>query len=170
MTFYVERETDIELLSDTDKEDDESFLRLITEAAAAHEACPYDVSVNLLITDGASIRAINREFRDIDSETDVLSFPAVDFDEPADFSHVEEDPSSYMDPETDELMLGDIMLNAERVISQAKEYGHSIRREYAFLLTHSLLHLMGYDHETKEQEEEMFRRQDEILKQLGIER
>ena len=170
MTFYVDRETDIELLNDAGGEDDEAFLRFITGAVLKYEACPYDVSVNLLITDGNGIRAINREFRDVDSETDVLSFPAVDFDEPSDFSYVENDPLSYMDPETDELMLGDIMLNAERVLSQADRFGHSIRREYAFLLTHSLLHLLGYDHETKEQEDDMFRRQEEILGGLGINR
>lgn len=165
MTFYVDRETDLPLT-----EDEQSLFGTLIGAVLAHEGCSYEASVSLLITDGEKIREYNRQYRGIDRETDVLSFPAVDYEKPSDFSLAEADETAYFDQETGELILGDIMLNAERVVSQAEEYGHSIRREYAFLLTHSLLHLLGYDHETREQEKEMFTRQEEILAGLGITR
>ena len=99
-----------------------------------------------------------------------MSFPGVDYEEPADFSLVEKDPVSYIDQDSGELMLGDIVINAQRVISQAESYGHGIEREYAFLLTHSLLHLFGYDHMEKDEEEVMFEKQEKILGLLGITR
>ncbi len=165
MTFYVDRECDIKLLEDME---DEEFLSRIAACVAEYEKCPYDISVNMLITNGEGIRTFNREYRDIDSETDVLSFPCVDYESPSDFSLVKQDPVSYIDQESGELMLGDIMINAERVIAQAGQYGHSIKREYAFLITHSMLHLFGYDHENKEDETVMFEKQDRILDILGI--
>ena len=127
-----------------------------------------DFEVSVTFVDNEGIRAINKEYRDIDSETDVLSFPCVDYESPSDFSLVKQDPVSYIDQESGELMLGDIMINAERVIAQAGQYGHSIKREYAFLITHSMLHLFGYDHENKEDETVMFEKQDRILDILGI--
>ncbi len=163
MTFYVDRETDIELPCS-----EEELLEEIAAKVLEFEKCPYDITVNLLITDGEGIRSYNRDYRGLDKETDVLSFPAVDFESPSDLSLAEQNRSAYFDQDTGELILGDIVLNAARVISQAEEYGHSIRREYGFLLTHSLLHLFGYDHELPEQEQVMFSRQEEILNALGI--
>ncbi len=163
MTSYIENEIEASFT-----EDDEALFQRVIGAVMAYENCPYEPIVNLVITDDEGIREVNRQMRDIDSPTDVLSFPAVDYDSPADFSYVDENPASYLDPETDELILGDICLNADRVFLQAKEYGHSVTREYAFLLVHSLLHLLGYDHETGEQEEEMFSRQEKILESMGI--
>lgn len=104
----------------------------------------YEISVT--ITDDDSIRQINKEYRGIDSATDVLSFP--------------------MD---DEIILGDIIISVEKAISQAKEYGHSLEREIAFLCIHGMLHLLGYDHEiSKEEELEMFGRQEKILNLLRL--
>lgn len=163
MTSYIEKEIDASIT-----EDDEALFERVIGAVMEYENCPYEPIVNLVITDNEGIREVNRQMRDIDSPTDVLSFPAVDYERPSDFSYVDDNPASYLDPETDELILGDICLNADRVFSQAKEYGHSVTREYAFLLVHSLLHLLGYDHETKEQEEEMFSRQEKILQAMGI--
>ncbi len=128
------------------------------------------VSVNILITDNAGIRTFNRDYRDIDSETDVLSFPAVDYEAPGDLSIALSDKCSYFDPDTDELMLGDVIINGDRVYSQADEFGHSYLREFAFLLTHSMLHLFGFDHIEKEDEEEMFPLQERIMETLGITR
>ena len=98
----------------------------------------------------------NKEYRNIDKETDVLSFPAVDYESPSDFTLVRENESSYINPDTGELILGDIILNEDRVRAQAQEYGHTLLREFAFLLTHSMLHLLGYDHMEPEEEKEMF--------------
>ena len=134
------------------------------------EGCPYEAEVNLLITDAEGIRVYNREYREIDRETDVLSFPAVDYEKPSDFSLMEEDLSCYINPDTQKLMLGDIILNVDRVKSQAEEYGHSLLREFSFLVTHSMFHLLGYDHMTKEEEKIMFAKQEEILKRLSISR
>ncbi len=163
MTFYVEKETDLTLC-----EDEKGLLEEVAKAVCEYENCPYDISVNLVITDDEGIHACNKEFRQIDAPTDVLSFPGVDFEKPSDFSAVKAEPLSYLDPETKELMLGDIMISAQRCIKQAEEYGHSVKREYAFLLTHSFLHLFGYDHMTEEEEKEMFGRQEEILTKIGI--
>ncbi len=163
MTFFVEKETGIHTV-----EDEEALLEAVAKEVMAYEACPYEIMVNLLITDDEGIREYNRQFRDLDKPTDVLSFPLVDYDVPSDFSYVEKDPAAYLDPETDELILGDIIINAQRVLSQAEEYGHSVKREFAFLLTHSFLHLLGYDHMEPEEEKEMFARQEEILERMGI--
>lgn len=133
-------------------------------------SCPYEAEINVQITTSEGIRDYNREYRGIDNETDVLSFPAVDYDAPADFTIAEKFKNHYINPDTGELFLGDIMLCGQRVIAQAEEYGHSIKREFAFLIAHSVLHLLGYDHLTEEEEEEMFSLQEKILEELGITR
>ncbi len=129
------------------------------------EGCPYEVSVSLLITDDTNIRQINKENRDIDKATDVLSFPMIEFAWPADFSEVMESELSF-DPYSGELLLGDIVLSKDRIEAQAKEYGHDIQREYAFLIVHSMLHLCGYDHIEEADRELMEERQKEIMELL----
>ena len=94
----------------------------------------------------------------------------VNSETPGDFSFLEEDSEDCFDPDPGELLLGDIVISADKVAAQAEEYGHSRRREYAFLIAHSMLHLMGYDHMTPEDAAEMERLQEEILQQLGISR
>lgn len=106
--------------------------------------------VSVLIVNGEKIRSINREFREVDNETDVLSFPMLDFSEDS--------------------SLGDIVVNIERAKQQALDYGHSFERELAFLITHSMLHLFGYDHQSDEDEKLMFAKQDKILDELGLPR
>ncbi len=165
MTFYVENETQAEFPFDIA----ETFERVAREVLK-YEKCEYEAEISLLITDAEGIRVYNREYRQIDKETDVLSFPAVDYDAPSDFSLVREDESCYINPDSGELVLGDIILNEERVRSQAEEFGHTLLREFAFLLTHSMLHLLGYDHMEAEEEKEMFARQHAILHSMGIDR
>ena len=148
----------------------EEIIREIVEASLDYEECPYEAEVNVILTDNPSIQEINRENRQIDAPTDVLSFPLVDYGRPADFSHVEEQAEDYFNPETGELMLGDIVISAEKVLEQAEEYGHSVKREYAFLIVHSVLHLTGYDHMVPEEAEWMEQRQRQILEQLHITR
>lgn len=132
-------------------------------------SCPYDVYVTLLITDDEAIREINREERGVDSPTDVLSFPYQEFQEPGDFSGFSNCPQAFH-PDYGELMLGDIVLSADHCISQAEEFNHSIRREYAFLITHSVLHLCGYDHTGEEDTRIMEELQRKALNNIGITR
>ena len=134
------------------------------------EKCPYDVEVSLSVVGDEQIRELNRDFRGIDRVTDVLSFPGISFNTPSVFSAVEEDAPDLFDPETGRLVLGDIVINAGRVKSQAAEYGHSELREFAFLIAHSTLHLCGYDHMTEEEAKDMESRQTRVLNQLGITR
>ena len=144
---------------------------MVIEAALDELKCPYEAEVSLLITDNARIREMNRQFRQIDRPTDVLSFPMIQFDQPGDFSFLEEEePEECFNPETGELVLGDIVISAEKVLEQAEEYGHSVKREYAFLIVHSVLHLTGYDHMVPEEAEWMEQRQRQILEQLHITR
>ena len=110
---------------------------------------------------------MNMEFREIDRPTDVLSFPMVDYEEPGKFDFLE-DAFECFNPETGELMLGDIVISKEKVVEQAEEFGHSIEREYAFLIAHSMLHLTGYDHMEEEERLVMEQKQREILEQLQI--
>ncbi len=113
--------------------------------------------VNLTIVNDAEIKRLNNEFRGFDNSTDVLSFP------------LGEDGVYDLNPETNALMLGDIVISAEHAVSQAEAYGHSLEREIAFLTVHSMLHLLGYDHVNNElQEKEMFKKQEEILMKMGL--
>ena len=135
-----------------------------------YEKCPYEAEVNVILTDNEAIREINREHRGIDAPTDVLSFPMVDYERPADFDHVEDAAEDYFNPETGELMLGDIVISVDKVTEQAEKSGHSERRELAFLVAHSMLHLCGYDHMEDGERLVMEEKQEEILKRKGYER
>ena len=163
MTFFVECETDIVLKGI----DYEAVLKETAAETLRHLNCPCEASVSLTLTDSINIHELNRQFRNVDAPTDVLSFPMLDFATPADFSGIDEEDPDCFDPETGELNLGDIVINLERVIQQAADYGHSERREFAFLIVHSMLHLLGFDHETPPEEKEMFSLQEEILNTLG---
>lgn len=165
MTFYVENETQAQFPFDIT----ETFEQVAREVLR-QENCGYEVEISLLITDAEGIRVYNREYRQIDKETDVLSFPAVDYVAPSDFTLASQNESCYINPDTGELVLGDIILNEDRVRAQAQEYGHTLLREFAFLLTHSMLHLLGYDHMEPEEEKEMFEKQHAILHSMGIDR
>lgn len=140
----------------------------VVSCALDYMDCPYEAQVSVLITDNDAIHRINREQRGIDRPTDVLSFPVTEYETPGDFAFLEEGFQDCFEPDTGELMLGDIVISADKVRSQAEEYGHTVRREYAFLLAHSMLHLVGYDHMTEDDAAVMERMQEEILAQLGI--
>ncbi len=164
MTFYVEKDDGIKEL---ELEYDVIFEKVAREALL-YTSCPYECEINLTLTDNDGIHEMNREFRHIDSPTDVLSFPMIEFDVPADFSGVEADYQDCFNPETGELMLGDIVISTDRVLIQADDYGHSVMREFAFLIAHSMLHLQGFDHMEKAEAEVMEKAQNEILDGLGI--
>ena len=165
MTSYVENETKVDFPFDV-----QDILNKIMEAVTQMENCPYETTVNLLITDNAGIREYNKSYRDIDRETDVLSFPNISFDNEGDFSQVENMSADYFDPDSGELILGDIILSADRVLSQAQEYGHSILREFAFLTAHSMFHLCGYDQMEEREAAVMEEKQEAVLMNLGISR
>ena len=124
---------------------------------------PEELDVNVMIVGPEEMRGINKETRDIDSVTDVLSFPYFEYTTPGVFDRESNDWS-------DEDILGDIVICADRIISQAEEYGHSQKRELAFLTVHSMLHLIGYDHMTDPDAELMEKEQKEIMKILNITR
>ncbi len=165
MTSYVENETDVSFPFTM-----QEILEQIMETVLETENCPYETTVNLLLTDRNGIREYNREYRDLDKETDVLSFPNIPFIKAGDFTVVEEDEAAYFDPDSGELVLGDIILSADHVAAQAQEYGHSLLREFAFLTAHSMFHLCGYDHMTPQEATIMERKQEEVLEQLKITR
>lgn len=126
--------------------------------------------MNVVLTDNEGIREMNRECRKIDRETDVLSFPNVDFEREGVFEIDEDREADYFDPDSGELILGDIMISVDKVKEQAENYGHSLRREFAFLVAHSMLHLCGYDHMEEEEAKVMEAKQRDVLEGLGITR
>ena len=165
MTFYAENETSV-----TFDFDWEAVYQQVALAVLDSEKCPYETEVNLLLTDNPGIHEFNKETRNIDAPTDVLSFPNVEYDVPGNFDIVEAQEADCFDPDSGELILGDIIISVDKVAAQAKEYGHSEKREFAFLVAHSMLHLCGYDHMTPDEEQEMIKKQEMILNHLGITR
>ena len=154
VTIEYECETDFDLGLDCPV-----LAKMVAEKVLDMEKCPWDAQVNLVLT----------EFRGIERATDVLSFPMLPFETPADYSVAEDDESCF-DLDSGELLLGDIMISAERAAAQAEEYGHSVKREFCFLVAHSMLHLLGYDHMTPEEAADMEARQAKALEELGITR
>ncbi|MDD6735326.1 MAG: rRNA maturation RNase YbeY [Clostridiales bacterium] len=143
----------------------EGVIKQVILKTLEFEECDFDAEVSVTIVDNEAIKEINSTQRGIDRATDVLSFPMLYFDENGDIIDCD------YDSDGDLMMLGDIVISAERAVEQAAEYGHSFRREMAFLTVHSMLHLLGYDHvDDPEGERIMFGRQEEILREMGITR
>lgn len=165
MTYQIEYEAS----TDIGVKDYEDIIKKVVDGALDMEECPYECEVSVTIVDSEEIRSINKEFRGIDSATDVLSFPMAEYPAPAEFDCLEECDDCF-NPETGELLLGDIILSAEKILEQAEKYGHSVVRELAFLTAHSMLHLMGYDHMEEEERIIMEDKQRELMTLLGIPR
>ena len=165
MTIQIENEQGLSFDFDY-----EAVARQVIEQVLDMEQCPYEAEVSVTLTGSQEIRRLNREFRQIDRETDVLSFPMAAFPAPADYRFLEEETADCFHPETGELMLGDIVISKEHVLKQAEAYGHSVTREFAFLIAHSMLHLFGYDHMEEAERLEMEAKQREILDNLNITR
>ncbi len=154
----------IHFTNDQDKENVTSELRCLVKAAIysalAYEDFQCSTEISVTFTDNEGIREINREHRDIDSATDVLSFPMMS-----------EDGDCDINMGNEAIILGDIVISLERAREQAKELGHSYTREVAFLTVHSVLHLLGYDHVTSEEDERvMCDKQSAVLDSMGIRR
>lgn len=169
MTINIEYETDKEL-----KLDYEDIINRVINEAVDYAKCPYEAEVNVILTDNDEIKKINAEYRNINNPTDVLSFPMLNFALPGDFDGIsdelENDVEDYFNPDSGELMLGDIVVSVEKVVEQAEKYGHSQERELAFLVAHSMMHLFGYDHMEPDEAAVMESKQREILDNLGITR
>ncbi|MDO5402908.1 MAG: rRNA maturation RNase YbeY [Eubacteriales bacterium] len=169
MTINIEYETKKPLGLDY-----ELIIKEVVNEAVDYEKCPYEAEVNVILTDNETIHEINKEHRKVDSATDVLSFPMIEYNTPADFESLEEDMNvnteDYFNPESGELMLGDIVISVEKVLEQAEKYGHSPKRELAFLVAHSMMHLFGYDHIEDTWAQVMEKKQNEVLQHLGINR
>lgn len=166
MIFCVENEVDAKFDFDI-----EQIARSVCEEVLKSENFPEEAQINMLITDDEGIHEMNRQFRDIDRETDVLSFPNIEYETPGDFSVLNgPDRCDMIDPDNGSIYLGDIVINENRVRSQALEYGHSEKREFAFLTAHSMFHLCGYDHMEEDEAKVMEQKQNDVLERLGITR
>jgi len=163
VTINIEYETKIELNLPY-----EDIIKSVINESIDYEKCPYEVEVAVILTDNNEIHNINKEHMDVDSPTDVLSFPMVDYESPSNFEGIEDKVEDYFNPDSGELILGDIVISVEKVIEQAKQYGHSNKRELAFLVAHSMMHLFGYDHMVVEEATIMEAKQNDILNNLSI--
>ena len=142
-------------------------LKKCIEAALEAEGVSVPCEINVLVTDNQTIRAINKAYRNIDRETDVLSFPMFQF-EPG---HLPADLRPYIDPETGLLPLGDMAISYEKAKAQAAEFGHSPKRELGYLTIHSILHLLGYDHlDEGPMKQQMRAREEAICAAIDLER
>jgi probable rRNA maturation factor len=168
MTILIENNT--EHLID---EEMRSLLHEIVEKALQLEGYPLNIEVSVTFVNNGEIQELNQQFRQIDKPTDVLSFPMLEFEEG------DEDEEGFIDfegledslnPETGELVLGDIVISVEKAVEQAKAYEHSLKREIGFLTAHSMFHLMGYDHMTPEEEEIMKKKQEQVLQEVDLSR
>lgn len=146
-------------------EDRRAFIRKVIRTALAAEGVDFPCEVDVLITNDEAIHQVNLDMRGVDRSTDVLSFPEFDLT-PGQLPEAED-----ADPGTGMMPLGDMVISWEHVTAQAKEYGHSNRRELAYLVVHSVLHLLGYDHlDEGPQKKQMRAREEAILAELGITR
>ena len=162
MSLIIENETDEEFSFDY-----KALANKTVSYALEYKNFPFDAQINLILVTNESIREINSAQRGIDRATDVLSFPMLEYENAGDFESLEPSADCY-DPDSGEVLLGDIIISTEKVISQSREYGHSVEREFAFLIAHSMLHLFGYDHENEEDALLMEEEQRKILDNLHI--
>ena len=165
MTIYVENEGDYEYSFSVEEQLDK-LAAFVTD----YVGCPYEPEISVTLVTKEEIHRLNREFRQVDKPTDVLSFPMMEYDAPADFEGPMFCKTQTFSPDSEELMLGDIVLCADVIKEQGGEYGHSERREFSFLTVHSMLHLLGYDHMVPEEAKVMEAKQAKALEELGISR
>ena len=163
MSFYLEEEVEVKFAFNY-----QELSQRVVDFCLDYAAFPYEAEVNLTLTDNEGIHQINKEFRQIDRPTDVLSFPMLNYEVPGDFAFLDAEDSNDFNPDTGEAMLGDIIISVDKVFEQAESYGHSVEREFAFLITHSMLHLFGYDHMEEDEAKVMEEIQKDILQKMNI--
>lgn len=159
-------ENEIEYQFDFDYED---VIEKAVQFTADYLKFPFEFEVNVLIVNNDEIQKINMDMRRIDAPTDVLSFPMLEYDAPGDFESIDEENDALWNLESERLILGDIVLSVDKILSQAEEFGHTQIREMSFLVVHSMLHLFGYDH-MDEEDKTMENLQKAILDEMGIRR
>lgn len=163
MTVNIDAEVPVNLPFDYKK-----IAEAVINQALNNEGFPYEAEVSVLLTNNEGIHEINLEQRKIDRPTDVLSFPMIDYYEPGVFDVLDEEQDCF-NPESGEVILGDIVISLDKVKEQAKEYGHSQKREFAFLIAHSMFHLLGYDHVNSQEEAAVMEaKQRKVLENLKI--
>lgn len=150
MRVLFDNETDFNL--------DEELIKTVVKASLNYEHIKDDAEISFTLTDNETIHNLNKQHRDIDRPTDVLSFPLIDF------------TTESLADVAGTIYLGDIIISIEKAKAQAEEYGHSLERELGFLTAHSMLHLLGYDHIVPEEEKVMFAKQEAILSSIGLTR
>ena len=155
MTVLIDNRANLEF-----PQEFEEMINQVALKTLEFEQYTTECEISLSLVTPQEIRQINNQFRRIDKETDVLSFPLLTFSE----GEVADTNENH------EIMLGDIIISVERAKEQAEEFGHSLKREIAFLTAHSMFHLLGYDHMEEEEEKEMFKKQEEVLDMLEIKR
>ena len=163
MSLAIEKEAEV-----TFDFDYETLAKDVISFTMEHEHFPFEAEISLTLTDNEGIWKVNKEFREIDRPTDVLSFPMLEYDVSGDFSQIENQTEDCFNPDTGEILLGDIIISVDKVREQAEEYGHSMQREFAFLIVHSMLYLFGYDHMEEQEAAVMEGKQREILECLNI--
>lgn len=162
--IYIDKRFECENLNDYDK-----LIEKVIDLSLEDEKIDFEYEISVVLTNNNDIRGINKDTRNIDSATDVLSFPMIEYPEKSVFKDVylEHDfDDSYFDG--DSMVLGDIVLSVERCKEQAIEYNHPFERELSYLLVHSVLHLLGYDHMEEDDKRKMRAREEEILSEMGI--
>ena len=166
MIYTDNRQEKIQVTNELEEE-----LKKVIEFALKEEEVDIPCEVSLLFVDNEEIREINNETRNIDRETDVLSFPMLDYEDKKVFKEMYKGYEfSQSDFDGEELVLGDIVLSLEKALEQSKEFNHSFERESAYLVVHSVLHLLGYDHMEDDDKKIMRKREEEILNKLNITR
>lgn len=154
MTIWIDNQTDINFEYD-------NTLKDVVTACIEEENYPNNIEVSIVLVDNNEIQKLNYQFRNNDKVTDVLSFPMTEN---------ELNDKNNINLDTNEIVLGDIIISLPKAIEQANEFEHSLKRELSFLTAHSMFHLMGYDHQTLEAESNMKQKQNKVLSKLGIER
>lgn len=154
----------IELFDEVNSNIDKSFVDKIFYATLEHFGMPDDVEVEINIVDEDTIKEVNKTTRQIEKVTDVLSFPTLNHPLP----YNKDEHLDDINPDTGNVMLGELLLCEKRAKEQAEEYGHSYERECGYLVLHGLLHLLGFDHIQEEDKAEMRKHEEEILNSLGI--
>ncbi|HCW05539.1 MAG: rRNA maturation RNase YbeY [Clostridiales bacterium] len=152
-------------------EDKEENIRKVIDFALKEEGVNRDYQVSVLLVDNEEIKDINRKYREIDKVTDVLSFPLLDYPQGKVFKEVYENNNFHESMlDQGEIVLGDIVLSLEKAKEQSIEYGHTFKREISYLIIHSILHLLGYDHMNDQDKERMREREEYILSSFNISR
>ena len=156
----IEIKKAVESIIDSKKNNEKRIIKNVVKTVLELENIKHDVDVFIMLTDNDEIHEINKEQRNVDRPTDVLSFPMFERDEIV----------SLKEAKTDDIpeILGDIVISVPKVIEQAGEYGHSYERELAYLTAHGMLHLLGYDHMIEEEKKVMREHEEAVMNKLGI--